>query len=103
MCFRLKRKYRFERLYLIKVRLIRTLRSKLFYGSSLDKSHVVLIGRNDPIGVRLGGLFNELKEGRRLLYPINNKSPIEYLMAAVFGIDLREAKDLRVGKMTPQL
>ena len=88
MRFRLKRKYRLEGLHLVEIRLIRALRCQLFHGSPFDKSHIVLIGRDNTIGVSLGGFFDQLKKRRRLLLSVYDKSTIEYLMATVFGVDL---------------
>ncbi len=78
-------------------------RRELLGHGALQKGAVVLVGRSHPIGVALGGPFDELEKsvGHRLA--VDDELAVENLVAAVLRIDLREAEHLAVGERTPHL
>ncbi len=69
---------------------------------ALDERHVVLVGRDQVAGVRLGGLADELEERELLLLAVDDERAVENLVAAVLGVDLREAEHLRVRQRPAQ-
>ena len=71
---------------------------ELLHHRSLGKGHVVLVGGEDLAAVLLGGLLDHLEEARLALLAVDDKRAAEDLVAAVLGVDLREAKYLRVGE-----
>ena len=76
------------------------LRSKLLDNGTLRKSHVVLIGRKNLVGIFLGRLFNHLEERRLHLLAVDDERAAEDLMPAVLRVDLCKAENLRVGQRT---
>src|SRR5690606_19858705 len=64
----------------------------------LDERNVVFVCADEEVGILLRSFFDQLKEGALLLLPINDKCSVEYLMAAVLGIHLREAEYFAIGK-----
>ena len=69
---------------------------------ALDKSHIILVGRYEAVRVGLRSLLDEFEERRRLLLAVDDKSAVEDFMAAVLGVDLREAKHLTIGERATQ-
>ena len=74
--------------------------SKLFHHRTLCKRHIVLVGRQNLIGILLGCLLDHREERRFLLLAIDDECSAENLMTAVLRVDLGEAEDLRVGQRT---
>ena len=71
-----------------KIGLVLRFRSKLLDGWSLNKCHIVLVGRGNSVGMTLGGFFDQLKKCQWLFYPIDDEGAVENFVAAVFGVDL---------------
>ena len=67
---------------------------------TLYKGHIILIGRYEAVGVHFRGLFDKAEERRWFLYAVDNESAVEYFVAAVFGVYLREAENFAVGERT---
>ena len=73
---------------------------KLLHHRSLRKGHVVLIGRQNLIGVLLGGALDHREEARLLLLAVDDEGTTENLVAAMLRVNLGETKDFRVGQRT---
>ena len=73
-------------------------RSKLLHHGTLCKGHVVLVGRQDLVGVLLCGFLNHGKEARFHLLAVDDERAAEDLVAAVLRVNLGEAEDLRVSQ-----
>ena len=82
-------------------RLVR--RCKLLHHRSLGKRHIVFVCRENLIGILLRGLLNHLEERRLLFLTVDDEGATENLMAAVLGVDLGKAENLRVGERAPVL
>ena len=79
------------------------LRRKLLNDRSLSESHIILIGREDLVGILLRGLLDHREEGTFHLLAVDDKGSAENLMTAVLRVDLCEAEDLRVRQRAPVL
>src|SRR5690606_35694220 len=77
-----------------KVGLMSGFRSKLLGFWATGKCYVVFVCGSDPVGMLLGSFFDQLEKRLRLFLPVDDKSAIEDLVAAVFGVHLRESKNL---------
>ena len=75
---------------------------KLLDNWTFGKSHVVLICRNNLMGVLLCRFLNHLEKRRWLFFAIDDEGAPEYLVAAVFGICLCEAKDFGIREFPPE-
>ena len=75
--------------------------SKLLHFGAENESHIV--GRHQSVRVHLRGLLDEGKQRVGHLLAVNDESAIENLVAAVFGVDLREAIHLTVSQFAPDL
>ena len=79
------------------------LRRELFHDGALRESHIVLISRNNLVRMLLRGLLDELEQGRFHLLAVDDERAAENLVAAMLGIDLREAEHFRIGQFAAQL
>ena len=77
--------------------------SKLFHHGALCKSHIVLVGREDTVGILLSGLLDHLEERALLLLAINDECASKDFMPAMLTIDLCESKHLAIGELSSQL
>ncbi|OAV70911.1 hypothetical protein Barb4_01041 [Bacteroidales bacterium Barb4] len=75
----------------------------MFDGRTLIESYIVGISGNQPVGVLFGSLPYQLEKGTFLFFPVNDEDTVEYLVAAVFRINLRKAVHLAVGQPAVQL
>ena len=103
MCLCLQRDYTLHFLHLIVVGLGMCGRCKELHLGTLAECHVVLVGRQDAVGVLLCGLLDHLEQAAFLLLAVNYEGPTEDLVAAVLTVDLCKAEHLRVGQGTAQL
>ena len=78
-------------------------RSKLLDDRTLREGHVVLVGRENLVGVLVGGLLDHIEKRRLHLLAVDDKLSAEDLVAAVLRVDLCKAKDFAVGKRTSVL
>ena len=79
------------------------LRSKLLDDGALRKGYVVLVGRDNLVGVFLGRLLDHGEERRRHFLAVNDERTAENLVTAVLGVDLRKAEHFGVGQFAAQL
>ncbi len=75
-----------------------SLGSELHGDGSLDESDIVLIGGDEVAGVGLRRFADELEERELFGLAVDDEGAVENLVAAVFGVDLRESEDLGVGE-----
>ena len=78
-------------------------RGKLLDDRTLRESHIVLIGRENLVGVLLGGLLDHAEKRRLHLLAVDDELSAEDLVAAVLGVDLGKTEDLAVGERTAVL
>ena len=76
---------------------------ELLYNGAFGKGHIVLVGRDDMMGVLLGGLLDHLEEAAFLLFAVDDEGAAENLVAAVFAVDLCKAEHFAVGELAAQL
>ena len=88
MCLGFETQYGIYRFGFEVVRVVCTAGGKLLYLRALDESHIVLVCGHKQIGIDSRGTFDQVEERAFLLLSINNKRAAEYLVPAVFGIDL---------------
>ena len=69
---------------------------KLLDDGAFGEGYVVLIGRDNFSRMLAGRLFNHLEEAARLLFSVDDEGASENLVAAMLGVNLREAEDLAV-------
>ena len=79
------------------------LRSELLDNRSFSKSDIILIGRNDVMGVLVSRFLYHLEQGRLFFFAIDDKGSAKYLVSAMLTIDLSEAKDLAVSEFPAEL
>ena len=78
-------------------------RGELLDIGPLDKGDIVLVSRNEEVGVRLCRFFYERKERFGHFLAVDDKGAVEDLMPAVFRVDLRETEKFAVGQVAPEL
>ena len=69
-------------------------RSELLNNRTLCEGYIILIGRENLVGVLLSGLLNHGEERAFYLLAIDNEGTTENLVAAVLRVDLCKTKDL---------
>ena len=79
------------------------LRCELLHNRTLCESHVVLVSRENLVGVLLSGLLDHSEKRRLHLLTVNDERTAENLVTAVLRVDLCETEDLRVGKWASEL
>ena len=77
--------------------------SELFHDGTFGKSHIVLIGRNDTVGIFFRGTLNHLEERGLLLLAVDDERAAEDFVATVLGVDLGKAEHFAVGERTAEL
>ena len=70
---------------------------------TLDEGAVVLVCGDDAAGIDRRGLLYQLEEGAFHLHSVDDEGAVEYLVAAVFRIDLGESEYLAVGQRSAEL
>ena len=103
MGLRLERKHRLHLFGTEKVGTSRITRGKDLHLRTAIESHIILVSRNQIIGVLLGGLLDHLEERTPFLLAINHKGTTKDLVSAVLRIDLRKAKELAIGQRSSHL
>ena len=78
-------------------------RGKLLDDRTLRESYVILIGRENLVGILFCGLLNHVEEARLHLLAVDDEHTAENLVAAVLGVDLGKTEDFGVGQRTAQL
>ena len=63
-------------------------RSKLLDAWTVYKGHIIFVCRGDSIWMTLGGFLDHLEKGHRFFDPVDHKSTVEDLVAAVLRVDL---------------
>ena len=76
---------------------------ELFDHRSLGERHVVLVSRQNLVGVLLCRPLYHGEEARLHLFAVDDECPSEYLMAAMLRVYLRESEYLRVGQRSAEL
>ena len=79
------------------------LRSKLLDARAFGKRHVILVGRDYLVRIFLRGFLNHREERGGHFLAVDDERAAENFVAAVLGVDLREAKHLGVGEFPPEL
>ena len=74
---------------------------ELLDGRPLQESAVVLIGRHDAARMLLGRTLDQTEQRRGHRLAVDDELTVEYLVAAVLRVDLREAEHLAVGQLAP--
>ena len=69
-------------------------RSKLLDDRPLREGHVVLVGRENLVGVLVGGLLDHIEKRRLHLLAVDDKLSAEDLVAAVLRVDLCKTENL---------
>ncbi len=72
-------------------------RRELLYYRSFGKCYIIFISGNNLVGIFSSRFLDHLEQGRLHFLTINNECSAEYLMAAMLGIDLREAEYFGIG------
>src|SRR6056297_1219218 len=75
--FRFQGNHGIKFFFFVKVRLVCTFRSKLNRFWPFDEGDVILVGRNNIVGVGFGCLFDQFEQGRGFFFSIDDKSSIE--------------------------
>ena len=76
---------------------------KLLDGRAVGKRHIVLVSREDMMGILLRGLLDHRKEAALHLLAVDDERASENLVPAMFAIDLRKAKHLAVCQLASEL
>ena len=76
---------------------------ELLHTGTKHKGHVVLVSRDQSVGIGLGGLLDEGKQGAAHLLSVDDESAVEDLVAAVLRVDLGETIHLTVGELASDL
>ena len=77
--------------------------SELLDDRAFGKGHVIFVGGNNFIGILLRGLFYHLEERRLLFHSVDDERSAEDFVAAVFRIDLCEAKYFGIGQLASEV
>ena len=102
MGFGLERNHRVDFLHFEEVGLVRIYWSELLNLWTVDKRHIIFIGRNHLVGIFLGGLFNEVEKACRHFLAVDDESAAENFVTAVLAVHLRETKHFAVGERTAE-
>ncbi len=103
MCLRLQRDNALHVFHLEVVRRRLVCRCELLHNRSLRERHVVLVCRENLVGVLLCRLLDHGEERTFHLLAVDDEHTAENLVAAVLRVDLCEAEHLRVGQRSAQL
>ena len=89
--------------FVISVCRITRLRKEPAAAPAANHRGIIAICREHILARHLIGIANHLEQRSRLPRPIDRPACIEYLVAAVFAVGLREHIQLDVGRIAPQL
>ena len=70
---------------------------ELLHHRTLCKGNIVFISRENIAWIFGRGALNHGEKRRFFLFSVDNKRAAEYLMTAMFGVDLGKPEDFRVG------
>ncbi len=78
-------------------------RGELFHNRTFGEGHIVLIGGYDMVGIFLCRLLDHGEERRGHLFTVYHERTAEYLVAAMFGVNLGKPEHFGVGQLTSEL